>query len=127
MGRKDEVVSTETEEINGRRYRKRTFVSGSTSVEPIETLGDHLRLAATLGGLLLAFVLLTVAWIWLAHAIVPLSYAALIPTHVVAALAIAWATILFGGFSESKLVAVAIPLIACPLVTVLVLGFARAL
>lgn len=127
MRRKAEVVKVEFEEIAGRRYRKRTFASGSTSTEPIATLGDRLRLVATLGGLLLTFVFLTSAWIWLAHALVPLTYEALIPTHVVAALVIAWATILFGGFSESKLVAVAIPLITCPLVTLLVLGFARAL
>lgn len=130
MSRRDpEVVSSREYERGGRTYRERVFASGSTSTEIVATLGDHLRLAGTLGLLVGTFVALTTGWILATHALFSddLSYAVIIPTHIVAALAIAWATVLFGGMSESKLVALIIPLLSAPLATLLILGFVRAL
>jgi hypothetical protein len=129
MSRREKPISTEIIETNGHSYRKHTYASGSTSTEPVETFVDTLRMVGTLGGLLLLIVGLTTVWIFAAHAVLRgrLSYEAIVPTHIVAALGIAWASILFGGFSESKRVAITIPLIAAPLATLFIFGFARAL
>jgi hypothetical protein len=120
-----EIASQREYERDGRGYRDIVLINGNKVHEPIETLGDHLRLAAQLATMLGAFVVLTSGWIWAAHAVfaAKASYAVIIPTHVIAAFLIAVVTILVGGFSESKLAALGVIIIACPLVTVLVAAF----
>jgi hypothetical protein len=122
-----EVASRREYESNGQFYRETIFQNGNKRIERIETLGERLRLIGTLSALLGSFAVLTTGWILVAHAILgsKLPLAALIPTHIVSAFIIAWAAILFGGFSESKRVAAAIILAGAPLATVLIVGVAN--
>ena len=122
-----EVVGRNEYQKNGRTYRELTFASGSTSTEILPTRREILGTVDGLTLLIGAFIGLATAWILTVHAILgaKLPLAALIPTHIVGALTIAWAAILFGGMSESKWVAARIILVGPPLVTIFIVGVAN--
>lgn len=105
-------------QASGFRGRLRSFRRARRSHLP----GEHFRLLL----LPAAYAAATLIWVLGAQVLLGEKMTDIvIIAHLVASIPITWATVLFGGLSESKRVAVAIPAICAPLATVLIIGVAN--